>query len=98
MLTAELIDPRDTAWEIDQPIYRVYFWSRRPAAPGMAAAQMGYAAEEYRILDATDMLEVLQWAQDTARPGQTFCLYVEHVCDGLLGLIRLAGVDPTEPG
>jgi len=79
---SEPIDPRDTAWEIDQPIYRVYFWSRQPAPPGIAAAQMGYVADEYRIRDATDVIEVLDWAQRTARTDQTFCLYVEHVATG----------------
>ena len=22
----EGVDPRDTQWEVDQPVYRVYFW------------------------------------------------------------------------
>lgn len=94
MVTAEPVDPRDTRWEIDQPIYRVYFWSRQAPPPGIGVEQVGYVAEEYRIRGATDVTDVLDWAQRTARADQTYCLYVEHVADGLLGLIRLAGVDP----
>ena len=27
----EGVDPRDIKWEVDQPVYRVYFWYQPPA-------------------------------------------------------------------
>jgi hypothetical protein len=34
--------------------------------------------DEYRLSEATDVEEVLDWARNSSRPDQTFTLYVEH--------------------
>ena len=91
----EGVDPRDIEWEVDQPVYRVYFWHQPPAPPGIPQQHMGYHCDEYRLRDATDVHEVLAWAERTAPPEQTFTLYVEHLHENSPGLIHLAGVDPT---
>lgn len=94
----EGVDPRDIEWEVDQPVYRVYFWHQPPAPPGVAQEHMGYHCHEHRLTGADDVHEVLRWATDTAQPEQSFTLYVEH--DSLergRGLIHLAGIDPTVP-
>jgi hypothetical protein len=92
------VDPRDIEWEVDQPIYRVYFWHHPLALLGWTPQQhMGYHCDEYRVRDAKDVHEVLAWAQTTARPEQTITVYVEHLHQGSPGLIRLAGTDPTAP-
>jgi hypothetical protein len=92
----ERVDPRDTEWEMDRPVYRVYFWHQPPAPPGVQQSQMGYHSEEHRVSGAEDVHEVLTWAAQAARPEQTFTLYVEQLRDGSPGLIRLSGIDPTE--
>ncbi|WP_045875691.1 hypothetical protein [Pseudofrankia sp. DC12] len=81
------IDVRDVGWEIDQPSYRVQFWTR-PAHSNAAPT-----ATEFEITD-TDVTDVLGWAHRTAG-DRTFALYA--VCDlgGTKGLVRLSGEDPT---
>jgi hypothetical protein len=94
----EGVDPRDIEWEVDQPVYRVYFWHQPPAPPGIRQQDVMYHCDENRISGARDVHEVLDWATSTARPEQAFVLYVEHMLAGSPGLIRLAGDDPTETG
>jgi hypothetical protein len=77
------VDPRGQTWEIWQPKYRVHFHDKTGAA------------EEYEI-EGVDVAEVMAWA-DAQRDGRTFVLYACVPCDGL-GLLRLAGIDPTERG
>lgn len=84
VLNVEHVDPRDATWEVDASVYRVHFWQ----------SDVGYASDEYRLTGA-DVLEVLEWAQSTVKPEQTFTIYAELDRHGL-GLIRLAGDDPTE--
>jgi hypothetical protein len=91
----EGVDPRDAEWEVDQPVYRVYFWHQPPAPPGVAQEDVMYHCAEYRLTEVADLVEVLDWARRTARADQTFTLYVEHRAAGRLGLIQLLGVDPT---
>lgn len=83
-MQAEGVDPRDIEWEREHPVYRVYFWGR------------GYS-DEHRLLDAADVYEVLEWARRTAKSDETFTLYVEHHDGRAVGLLRLAGTDPTVP-
>lgn len=86
-----MIDPRDVTWELQNPAYRVSFW----AVPDRASY-------EWRITDATDVYEVIAWAE-AERGERTYELFIEHVdrASGSgermkeLGLIRLAGDDPT---
>ncbi len=94
----EGIDPRDTEWEVDSPIYRVYFWHQPPAPPGVAQEHVMFHCDEYRLSDVTDVSEVVRWAEGSARSDQTFTLYVEHRDAARLGLIQLMGTDPTRRG
>lgn len=91
----ELVDPRDIEQEVDQPVYRIYFWHRPAPTPGDARQGMAYHCEEYRLEDALDVDEVIKWATARARPEQTFTLYAEHQPDGRPGLMRLSGRDPS---
>lgn len=80
------VDPRDQRWEVDSPVFRVYFWEH--------TAFRGDVSYEYEITGA-DVGEVLRWAEDEAG-DRTFVLYVCHTNErGELGLILLAGTDPT---
>jgi len=93
----EGIDPRDTEWEVEGPVYRVYFWHRPIAPIGVSQEHVMFHSDEYRLSGAVDVDEVLDWARTTARPDQTFTLYAEHRHDDRPGLIHLMGVDPTVP-
>jgi hypothetical protein len=79
------VDPRDTRWEVSTPTYRVYFWNA------------DLVSDEYELVGARDVHEVLAWAEANAGPGRTYWLSV-RVDDrnGEPGLLRLAGHDPTE--
>jgi hypothetical protein len=96
-MRAEPVDPRDCSWEVDHPAYRVYFWHRPAAPPGIRPEQMGYHCDEWRLTEAADVREVLAWAESRRREEQTYVLYTETRDQQGLGLLRLAGVDPTEP-
>ena len=96
----EGVDPRDIEWEVDDPVYRVYFWSPL----GEDRPDVMYECESYRIRDVASVHDVIAWANDAARAEQTFTLYVEHrqvehhragARQIHLGLIRLSGVNPT---
>jgi hypothetical protein len=89
------VDPRDTQWEIDWPVYRVYYWYQPPAPPGVAQEHAMWHCDEYRLSDAIDVEEVLGWARNTARSDQTFVVYVEQRGAQRSGLVRLWGVDPN---
>ena len=97
VMRASPIDPRDTEWECSDPAYRVYFWSQ-PTSPLVA-----YTSYEWRITDASDVHEVVAWAESERR-GRTYELFVEHTdrmesrdegWTDAPGLIRLAGSNPT---
>jgi len=97
VVETEGVDPRDVTWELDQPVYRVYFWGRGMAPPEVPEHLVGYYCRENRVLDAVDVHEVIDWARGAAKPNETFTLYVEHRDSDGLGLIQLAGTDPTIP-
>jgi hypothetical protein len=63
----------------------VYFWRREGG---------GYQAEEFQLTGASDVREVLAWAEERA-DGRTFTVYALLRSRGELGLVQLAGVDPT---
>jgi hypothetical protein len=91
------IDPRDSEWEVEGPVYRVYPW-RQPLAPEGVAQEHGmFHSAEYRLSGAVDVSEVLDWARTTAMNDQMFTLYVEHRHGDSPGPIHLMGVDPTVP-
>ncbi len=55
-----------------------------------------YHCQENRLIDATRLHEVVAWADSTARPDRTCTLCIEQHHDGRPGLLKFAGVDPTE--
>jgi hypothetical protein len=90
------VDPRDTGWEVEATVYRVYFWApRRTENPSQTPA---WTSDEHELLGARDVVEVVDWAEANAA-GRRYTLYVvlEKPGGSGRGLIRLAGVDPTAP-
>jgi hypothetical protein len=86
------VDPRDTEREEFIPVYRVYFWERLFLL-GVPPEQAGYKSEEYEIVSAADVREVLVWAEENAGSNRTFTVYAMlDQCE-----IRLLGHDPTRP-
>lgn len=74
------IDPRDQTSQLDDPTYRVYFWSAD-----------GSAKEEWELAEA-DLEEVLAWVA-TRSGGRRHSLWaVAGNLDGVT-LIRLEGID-----
>jgi len=88
-MRAYLVDPRDTTWEVSQPVYRVYFWEKQ-----RDYEDSGWASEEWELQGA-DISEVMDWTEETAK-GRLSVLYVCVSHGGELGLVRLSGIDPTE--
>ena len=88
------VDPRDTERDEYNPAYRVYFWERSSHA-GIPDELAGYRSDEYELLGADDVREVLTWAEKNAGPDRTFTVYaILDRCE-----IRLLGRDPTRsPG
>lgn len=81
------IDPRDQRWEIDEPVYRVYF------ADGPKDPSRSVAIFEKRITGARSVTEVIAWADND---GREYTLWVEVPDEDYgLGLILLAGEDPN---
>ena len=84
------VDPRDTEREDYDPTYRVYFWEHL-SYPVVPPQHTGYKSEEYELLQAANVREVLAWGEDNAGPNRTFTVYaVLDRCE-----IRLFGQDPT---
>ncbi|MGN6131939.1 MAG: hypothetical protein ACTHOK_16475 [Nocardioidaceae bacterium] len=90
------VDPRDTEWECDNPAYRVYFWRQQTPPPGIPPEQMGWESHEHRLTDVTDVHQVIAWAEERLPTHERYVLYVEQSDAGSPGLVRLAGVGPTE--
>lgn len=83
------VDPRDTTWEIGEPVYRVHFFRpQRSRDPGS-----GWVSDEWEIANA-DIDEALNWARQNAA-GRRFVIYVRVIAGqpGKPGLVRLAGTD-----
>ena len=89
------IDPRDETWGVDDPDYRVYFWSRPPGPPEIPIDSVMWVCEEYEISGAPDVDAVLDWARATVGPDRLFTMYVVVKSGTDVGLVRLRGVDPT---
>jgi hypothetical protein len=78
------VEPGAVAAAVEEPAYRVVFWT----ATG--------AAEEYRVIRAASVHEVLSWAELKSQ-GRTFGLYVEAgrtIEDR--HLVKLSGRDPNK--
>ncbi len=88
------VDPRDIRWEVDEPAYRVYFWTRSPVPDDETPERVGWACDETEITGA-DVAEVLAWAESEAPRRGQFTLYARIFKDGEPGLIHLVGSDPT---
>jgi hypothetical protein len=56
---------------------------------------IGWYSDEYRLIDATDVHEVMAWANERLGDGDRYVLYVEQSEAGRLGLVQLSG-DPPE--
>ena len=93
-MQADPVDPRDVTWEVVRPTYRVYFWSRQQD-PEVPSRWGGFMSREHRVVDASSVHAVVAWADQSARPGESYTLYVEHEGPNGVGLIQLAGTDPT---
>lgn len=74
----------------------MYSWHRQDPPEGIPAAHMGWECREQRLTDATDVHEVIAWAEEQLPAGDRYVLYVEQSNAGSPGLVRLAGLDPTE--
>ena len=77
------VDPRTERWGEHRPTYRVYFWTG------------ALASHEHQLTGASDVGEVLAWAEANRGPDRTYTVYVEAQGESGLGLIRLYGIDPT---
>lgn len=97
------IDPRTATWEVESPVYRVYFWERGVGGSGVPLDRVAFSSNEFEISGAKDVSEVIAWADatagsvDNARHGEvrTYSLYAVAERHGSQGLIRLAGSDPN---
>jgi hypothetical protein len=85
-LEARSLDPRDTRWEVWDPAYRVFFWSR--------AVGGGWASREFEVTGAT-VEDAHSWATANARPDETITLFAVVAREGETGVVRLLGDDPT---
>ncbi|RJK95912.1 hypothetical protein D5H78_09940 [Vallicoccus soli] len=89
------VDPRDTCWEVDSPAFRVYFWQQpTPVSQASAPELAGWSLEEWRLTGPRDVNEVIAWAE-LHRGDRSYTLHVEVDEQGGLGLVTLAGTDPT---
>jgi hypothetical protein len=95
------VDPRTGGWEQGRPSYCVSFWE-----DGGPTGRL--SSDEYEIADASDVHEVIEWANaESSRrksmhpeAGHSYTLYVvsqrrdRPADEG--GLILIAGIDPSE--
>ena len=79
-MRARRVDPRDQTLEMNDPRYRVYFWTESSAC------------EEWELTE-TDLDEVLIWLSQHA-DGRTHSLWVALQRDAEVELVRSRGIDP----
>lgn len=82
-MEVRVVDPRDVRWEVDQPRYRVYFWS----------GEMELACDEYELAGSgVDAAAVLAWAagrgQELGADRHEVFVVVDTAVEGR-GLVRL---------
>lgn len=80
-MRATIIDPRDATQMENHPAYRVEFW----ASPTHS--------EEWRLVDATSVTEVIAWVEANAS-GRDAVLFAEYRAEVGVGLLRLVGHSP----
>jgi hypothetical protein len=88
------VDPRDTSWEVDYPMYRVFIWSPLPGPPPNPPLAQGWRSMEFDVTEA-DIDEVLAWAREQTPSDGTFTVWVRGENNGAPGLYRVAGWEPT---
>jgi hypothetical protein len=89
------VDPRDTEWQVDRPLYRVVVWE--PTTKGSdGPKELGFHAAEFELSEVRDIDEVLAWVRERSRSGVMATVYVVVDLAGRRGLIRLVGSDPTQ--
>lgn len=84
-MRASPIDPLDQASEIDDPAYRVYFWT--------GSAGSLWSCSEWELAEA-DIDEVLDWVKAHAN-GRLHSLWLALRRPDGVQLVRLRGIDPT---
>ena len=82
----------DRRWLQEEPVYRVYFWTQEsfPEPPDVPF----WSCEPLRLTGTSEVPEVLQWATENSA-GRSFTVYAEVNRGTNIGLVHLAGVDPT---
>lgn len=96
-MRSERLDPRDQTLEVTVPVYRVYFWQRLEPLHDKPSHSRAYRLQAWRLVDAADLHEVISWAEARLAPGGCYQLFVERAESQGMGLIRLSGIDPTDP-
>jgi hypothetical protein len=95
------VDERLQMWELREPTFWVLFWTpvcfAQPGAVPGSKTPVAWASEAFEV-EGAEAPEVLAWAMREATPDRVFTLWVrvDDPKNGL-GLVRLAGVDPTVP-
>ena len=79
------VDPRDTTWEDEHVVYRVYFTSADHRR-----------TDEYELTDAVNINEVLTWAALEGSKRGHFVVYARVERAGERGLLRLASSGEQE--
>ncbi|NMR20940.1 hypothetical protein [Cellulomonas fimi] len=74
-----------------RPTFHVVLWSRSPWHE--AGTTPGFVADEYRVRDVTDVVDVLDWARTRSA---IWGVYVELQDGDSTLLARIAGTDPSE--
>ena len=89
------VDPRDVRWEDMNPVFRATIWSRGSDDPNTM-----WSSDEYEVRDA-DVAQVISWAEAKKPQGRavvvTVDVLVRRNVPSSPGVIRLIGIDPTEP-
>lgn len=87
-IEARPVDPRDVNVEVDAPTFRVYFWR----------STSSLACREFEVIGA-DVEEVIAWADDNRRPGESVQLGVltsiAGMREGDVLMTWIKGTDPT---
>ena|SRR5680860_1309061 len=97
-MISESADPFDVEWESRRPVYRVYVWSQPDVIPTRSnRADIAWHCTSWRFTDVADVHEVLQWATRNSALHNQITIYVETIDNERLGLVRIAGTDPTDP-